>query len=217
MTKSLEARIGRLEAVEEIRVLKARYADVCDTGYDPERMAPFFTDDAVWDGGERFGRYEGLDAIRGFFAGVSSQITWALHYMVAPVDRGGRRPRDGNRELVPLAALHRRRRARPPGRLADRALRRPLPPGGGRLEVLRGRPGHPDGEPVRGRVGAPAVLAPRRRWLGDRNSAGERAGGLASGSSSQCSRSKIPSRFEGVAARGRLLGRCRDEAPSRWS
>ena len=84
MTKSLEARIGRLEAVEEIRVLKARYADVCDTGYDPERMAPFFTDDAVWDGGERFGRYEGLDAIRGFFAGVSSQITWALHYMVAP-------------------------------------------------------------------------------------------------------------------------------------
>jgi SnoaL-like domain len=84
MTKSLEARIGRLEAVEEIRVLKARYADVCDTGYDPERMAPFFTDDAVWDGGERFGRYEGLDAIRGFFAGGSSQITWALHYMVAP-------------------------------------------------------------------------------------------------------------------------------------
>ena len=85
MTESPEARIARLEAVEEIRVLKARYADVCDTGYDPDRMAPFFTDDAVWDGGERFGRYEGIDEIRGFFAGVSSQITWALHYMIAPV------------------------------------------------------------------------------------------------------------------------------------
>jgi SnoaL-like domain len=42
-------------------VLKARYADVCDTGYDPDRMRPLFTADAYWDGGERFGRYEGVD------------------------------------------------------------------------------------------------------------------------------------------------------------
>jgi ketosteroid isomerase-like protein len=81
----LESRLASLEAIEAIRVLKARYADVCDTGYDPERMRPFFTDDAVWDGGPRFGRHEGIEAICGFFAGVSSQITWALHYMVAPI------------------------------------------------------------------------------------------------------------------------------------
>lgn len=85
MNEAAETRIARLEAIEEIRVLKARYADVCDTGYDPERMRPLFTADAFWDGGERFGRYEGVDAICGFFAEVSSQITWALHYMVAPV------------------------------------------------------------------------------------------------------------------------------------
>jgi hypothetical protein len=85
MTEDVAARVARLEAIEAIRTLKARYADVCDTGYDPDRMAPFFTDDAVWDGGERFGRYEGLEAIRGFFRDVSSQIVWALHYMVAPV------------------------------------------------------------------------------------------------------------------------------------
>jgi len=78
-------RLAKLEAVEDIRRLKARYAAACDSGYLPERIAPLFTDDAVWDGGERFGRYEGIDEIRGFFAGVSSQITWALHYMVAPV------------------------------------------------------------------------------------------------------------------------------------
>lgn len=48
-------------------------------------MAPLFTADAVWDGGERFGRYEGIEAIKGFFAGVSSQIVWALHYMIGPV------------------------------------------------------------------------------------------------------------------------------------
>jgi hypothetical protein len=79
-----DTRLAKLQAAEDIRHLKARYADVCDTGYDPERMRPFFTDDAVWDGG-RFGRYEGMDAICGFFAGVSAQIVWALHYMVAPV------------------------------------------------------------------------------------------------------------------------------------
>jgi hypothetical protein len=85
MVDDLAARLDRLEAIEAIRVLKARYADVCDTGYDPVRMRPFFTEDAVWDGGPRFGRHEGVDAICAFFAGVSSQITWALHYMIAPI------------------------------------------------------------------------------------------------------------------------------------
>lgn len=85
MGDDLDRRVARLEAVEAVRVLKARYADVCDTGYDPVRMRPLFTDDAVWDGGSRFGRYEGVDAICDFFAAVSSQITWALHYMIAPI------------------------------------------------------------------------------------------------------------------------------------
>lgn len=83
MSETLEQAVAKLQAAEEIKRLKARYADVCDTGYDPERMRPLFTDDAVWDGG-RFGRYEGFEAVHGFFAGVSEQITWALHYMIAP-------------------------------------------------------------------------------------------------------------------------------------
>ena len=85
MTDELERRVAKLEAAEAIRHLKARYAAVCDTGYDPDRMVPLFTRDAVWDGGERFGRHEGIDAIRAFFGSVSSQIVWALHYRVAPV------------------------------------------------------------------------------------------------------------------------------------
>ena len=85
MNEELGGRLDRLEAIEDICTLKARYADVCDTGYDPVRMRPFFTTDAVWDGGSRFGRHEGIEAVCGFFAGVSSQITWALHYMVAPI------------------------------------------------------------------------------------------------------------------------------------
>jgi SnoaL-like protein len=85
MTTEIELQVAKLQAAEEIRHLKARYAAVCDTGYLPERMIPLFTRDAVWDGGERFGRYEGIDAIYGFFDGVSKQIVWALHYMVAPI------------------------------------------------------------------------------------------------------------------------------------
>jgi hypothetical protein len=85
MDAEVARRLDRLETIEAIRELKARYADVCDTGYDPVRMRPFFTEDAVWDGGPRFGRYEGVDAVCAFFAGISNEITWALHYMVAPI------------------------------------------------------------------------------------------------------------------------------------
>ena len=99
MDQEFARRLARLEAIEDIRMLKARYADVCDSGYDPVRMRPFFTADAVWDGGPRFGRYEGVDAVCEFFAGISGQITWALHYMVAPAievaDDGGSPPAAG--------------------------------------------------------------------------------------------------------------------------
>lgn len=84
MSTDLEMRIARLEAAEEIKKLKSRYAQACDDGYNPETMRSIFSKDAVWDGGEIFGRHEGQDAVCEFFAGVSSQITWALHYMIAP-------------------------------------------------------------------------------------------------------------------------------------
>lgn len=84
MGDDLAQRIAKLEAVEEIKKLKSRYAQACDDGYNPETMRSIFANDAVWDGGEAFGRHEGQDAICEFFAGVSSSITWALHYMIAP-------------------------------------------------------------------------------------------------------------------------------------
>ncbi len=80
----LETRIAKIEAVQDIQALKARYADACDNQYDPKRMREeIFTSDAVWHA-DPFGTFEGIDAICEFFAGVSSQITWALHYMIAP-------------------------------------------------------------------------------------------------------------------------------------
>ena len=82
--QDLERRIRALEDIEAIKRLKYRYADACDRGYDADALADLFTEDAVWDGG-LFGRYEGREAIRQFFQGVSSEIVFALHYMMNPI------------------------------------------------------------------------------------------------------------------------------------
>lgn len=79
MSESLEARIDRLESIEAIRTLKHTYCKYCDDTYDPDGLAGLFWEDAVWDGGAGFGRFEGSDAIRAFFADVSKQIVWARH------------------------------------------------------------------------------------------------------------------------------------------
>ena len=80
----LETRLAKIEAAEEIKNLKARYAKACDDNYDADRLAALFTEDAVWDAGESFGRHQGRAAIHKFFSDVSKQIAWALHYVVGP-------------------------------------------------------------------------------------------------------------------------------------
>jgi ketosteroid isomerase-like protein len=80
----LERRIRVLEDVEAIKQLKFRYADACDRGYDADTLADLFTEDAIWEG-DRFGRYEGREAIRAYFRRISSDIVFALHYMMNPI------------------------------------------------------------------------------------------------------------------------------------
>jgi hypothetical protein len=81
---TLEERIQRLEDIEAIKKLKARYAAVCDDKYNPEEAIKLFTEDAVWDGGEDFGVHKGTDAIKEFFADVSRNLTFAVHYFLQP-------------------------------------------------------------------------------------------------------------------------------------
>jgi hypothetical protein len=78
--RTLEERIRRLEDVEALKLLKSRYAAYCDEGYDPDRLAPLFTQDAIWDGGV-LGRAEGRDAIRAFFAIASKMMPFAIHHV----------------------------------------------------------------------------------------------------------------------------------------
>jgi hypothetical protein len=81
---NLEARIRQLEDIEAVKQLKHRYCMACDDDYDPTRLAPLFTEDAVWDGGA-LGRFEGREAIRAFFAGASKLVPFAIHQVTNPV------------------------------------------------------------------------------------------------------------------------------------
>ena len=79
---SLETRVAKLEAEREINRLKMVYARTCDEQYNPDKLAPLFTEDAVWDGGHTFGTHQGRQAIYDYFAGISGTIGWAMHYIV---------------------------------------------------------------------------------------------------------------------------------------
>jgi hypothetical protein len=80
----LAARIQRLEDIEAIKWLTLRYAQGADQNNNVDILMPLFAENAVWDAGERFGRYEGKQAIHDFLKGSGSFIGWTLHYMVSP-------------------------------------------------------------------------------------------------------------------------------------
>jgi hypothetical protein len=81
----LEARLLRVEAEAAIVRLKARYSRFSDDGYDADGIAGLFVPDGVWDGGELFGRAEGVQAIRAHFAQAAARIPWALHFILNPI------------------------------------------------------------------------------------------------------------------------------------
>jgi len=82
-TEEIEARVSKLDAIEKIKSLKARYAAACDNNYDADAIAALFTDDAVWDGGQ-FGRAEGRENIRQFFRRAPEIFSFAIHNVMNP-------------------------------------------------------------------------------------------------------------------------------------
>lgn len=84
-SETLEARIQRLEDVEEIRNLKMAYAKLCDEGYDADGIVALFAEEDVSWQSDVFGTYNGRDEIHGWFANVDDEIQWALHLMINPV------------------------------------------------------------------------------------------------------------------------------------
>lgn len=82
--KELARRIQAIESLEEIKKLKARYAEACDYKYNLEKMMEIFTEDAVWDGGKQFGVHKGREEIRALFTRASKTFPFAIHYFVQP-------------------------------------------------------------------------------------------------------------------------------------
>jgi hypothetical protein len=82
----VEQRLDRLEAIEAIKQLKARYCAACDDDHDPDALVALFEEDGVWEATSN-GRFEGLDAIRGFFAGLraSGRIRNSAHHAINPI------------------------------------------------------------------------------------------------------------------------------------
>jgi hypothetical protein len=83
---SLEARIQRLEDIEEIRNLKMRYAQICDEGYDADSIVALYAqrEDVEWVS-DVYGTHVGRDGIHAWFADVDDEIRWAIHTMLNPI------------------------------------------------------------------------------------------------------------------------------------
>jgi hypothetical protein len=85
MSLPLETRIARLEAVEAIKILIARFARGADARCDPALLRPLFTDDARFDI-DRFGALEGGDHIVAeMHANVDRGFNWTVHYLTSPI------------------------------------------------------------------------------------------------------------------------------------
>lgn len=85
MSADLEKRIQRLEDIEYIKKMIARYAIAGDHKNDPTMFGPMLTDDAVWEA-EGFGRFEGRENITAVLSQVAQdRILWALHFMTSPM------------------------------------------------------------------------------------------------------------------------------------
>ena len=77
---TVEQRLAQMEAVEAIRRLKIRYAELNDDGFDPDALVALFTPDGAWDAGE-FGRFVGHDAMRDYWVETGRVTSFANHYI----------------------------------------------------------------------------------------------------------------------------------------
>lgn len=89
--EELDARIKRLEDIEEIKKLKATYCYLCDAGLDkPENrdeLLSRFTDNATVDFGLGEGsRFEGPEGLKLFFGTVvPSAVSFCIHMVHNPI------------------------------------------------------------------------------------------------------------------------------------
>lgn len=78
----LAARIQRLEDIEAIKQLKARWGETIDAGLGVAKIIAMFAEDASIDI-ERYGQHQGRAALTAFFS--ETRFTWMFHCFIPKV------------------------------------------------------------------------------------------------------------------------------------
>ena len=84
--KELAEQIQVLQDIEAIKQLKYRYSEGCDVAVNEGKTEAFlevFTPDILWDGGD-FGKFKGVEEVRGFVAGMQAQLKFTYHFFTNP-------------------------------------------------------------------------------------------------------------------------------------
>jgi hypothetical protein len=79
-----ERRLTRIEDIESIKQLKARYCDICDDDHNPDRITTIFAEDGIWEGGG-FGKAQGHAGIRQLFQTFQKLISFSQHMVMNPI------------------------------------------------------------------------------------------------------------------------------------
>ncbi len=80
----LEKRITRVEDIEAIKQLKARYCEICDDDHNPDRVTALFVEDGIWESDD-FGQARGHEEIRELFRGFRKLFNFSQHNITNPI------------------------------------------------------------------------------------------------------------------------------------
>jgi len=80
----LEKRITRMEDIESIKQLKARYCEICDDDHNPDRITTIFTQEGIWEG-KGIGNAHGHAEIRALFQQFQDAISYSQHMVQNPI------------------------------------------------------------------------------------------------------------------------------------
>ena len=80
----LAARIARIEDIEAIKQLKARYCEICDDDHNPDHITTIFTEDGVWDGAD-MGKATGHAELHALFTVFQKSISYSQHNVMNPI------------------------------------------------------------------------------------------------------------------------------------
>lgn len=78
-------RLQRLEDIEAIRTLKARYAEALDDRFNGDKISALFCEDGIWQVGEDQAFFQGREAIKQHCVNLAKNIFWSVHYFLPSV------------------------------------------------------------------------------------------------------------------------------------